>query len=95
VTASEHRIFDLPALPRSPEAEHEGHQPLIDRLEALVRRGQADGIFDARLPPAWLAAAFISLAHAAGDAVRAGRMESGEALESLKRSVWRLFGVDR
>jgi AcrR family transcriptional regulator len=95
VTASEHRIFDLPAVPRSPEDEYEGHRPLTDRLEVLVRRGQEDGIFDARLPAPWLVAAFISLAHAAGEEVRTGRLQPGDALESLKRSMWRLYGVDR
>lgn len=82
-------------MPTTPEGELEGHLPLIERLEALVMRGQQEGVFDTRLPASWLAAAFVGLSHVAGEEVKAGRMQNRDALGALKRSVWRLYGVDR
>jgi hypothetical protein len=79
---------------QAPEDEYEGHRPFLDRLEPLVRRGQRDGVFDSRLPAPWLVAAFIGLAHTAGQEVRAGRMKPDDGLRILKRSLWRLYGID-
>ena len=79
--------------PMSAEAEYELHRPILDRLEQLVRRGQRTGEFDPDLPPSWLLAAFLSLAHAAAGEVRAGRMDAEEAGEALRITVQRVFGA--
>jgi AcrR family transcriptional regulator len=92
--ASAHGVFHLPMVSQAPEDEYEGHRPFLDRLEPLVRRGQRDGVFDSRLPAPWLVAAFIGLAHTAGQEVRAGRMKPDDGLRILKRSLWRLYGID-
>jgi AcrR family transcriptional regulator len=94
-TADEYRIFNLPSVPTSPEDSYEGHRPLYERLEPLITRGQSDGVFDRRLSPNWLLAVFFSLAHAAGDEVRSGRMSNDDAFQALKRSIWRIYGIDR
>ena len=76
------------------EAEsHDLHRPIFDRLDRLVRRGQAAGEFDDRLSPTWLLAATLALGHAAGGEVGAGRMSAEEASASLRRSILRVFGA--
>jgi AcrR family transcriptional regulator len=72
---------------------HDFHVPILDRVEQLVRRGQAAGAFDRELPVTWLAAAFLGLMHTAADAVAAGRLDSEQAGRALRRSVPPLFGV--
>lgn len=94
-TAIEHNIFALPPVPVTLDDQYEGHLPLLERLQDLTARGQHAEVFDQRLPTQWLAAAFIGLAHAAGDEVGSGRMSSDEALVALKRSIWRLYGIDK
>jgi AcrR family transcriptional regulator len=79
--------------PMSAEEEQELQQPVLDRLERLVRRGQRSGDFDRRLPVAWLLAAFLALSHAAADEVAAGRVGAGDAAVALRRSVAGAFGV--
>lgn len=69
------------------------HQPVLDRLERLIRRGQDAGDFDRQLPPAWLLAATVGLGHTAGDEVGAGRMTAEQATAALRRSVLRVFGA--
>ena len=86
-------LMDLRA-PMSAEEEHELHRPILDRLERLIRRGQRARIFDQRLPPTWLLAAFLALSHAAAEEVRAGRMTADDAARSLRRTVRRVFGIN-
>ena len=80
--------------PMSAEEEHERHRPILDRLERLIRRGQRARVFDRRLSPPWLLAAFLALSHAAAEEVRAGRMSNDDAARSLRRTVRRVFGVN-
>jgi AcrR family transcriptional regulator len=75
------------------EAVHALHLPVLDRLGRLIRRGQRSGAFDRRLPPAWLASAFLGLMHASADEVAAGRVTADEAGAALRRAVPRLFGA--
>jgi AcrR family transcriptional regulator len=69
------------------------HRPMFDRLDRLVRRGQAAGEFDDQLSPTWLLAATLALGHAAGGEVGAGRMSAEDASASLRRSILRVFGA--
>jgi AcrR family transcriptional regulator len=66
------------------------HLPVTERLERLVRRGQAEGELDARWTPAWVVRAAVALGHAAGDAVNDGTMSSKEARATLRRSLMKL-----
>jgi hypothetical protein len=65
---------------------HAFHGPVLARVEALARRGDFAGT------PAWLAAAFLALMHAAAEEVAAGRMTDAAAGEALRESIPRLFG---
>jgi AcrR family transcriptional regulator len=81
---------------RAPLAAEEGlalHRPILERLERLVKRGQRAGEFELRLPPTWLLASFLALAHTAAEEVRAGRMSAEEAAIALKSSVARVFAT--
>ncbi len=78
---------DVPATPAA-------HQPVIDRLTTLIRRGQRSGEFAKGLPVPWLVTATIALGHAAGAEVGVGRMSNRQAVVALRTSLSRLLGVD-
>ncbi|MGW0517179.1 TetR/AcrR family transcriptional regulator [Crossiella sp. NPDC003009] len=76
------------------EADHARHQPVVDHLDRLLTRGRRSGEFTTDVPTPWLATAVVTLGHAAGDAVNAGRMTLPDATEALARSVLRVCGVN-
>jgi hypothetical protein len=45
---------------------------VLDRLEPLIARGQADGVFRADVPAAWHLAMILALIHAASGTLQAG-----------------------
>jgi TetR/AcrR family transcriptional repressor of mexCD-oprJ operon len=67
------------------------HEPLIGVLEELVARGRDEGVFRTDLPAQWLVTVFYALIHAAGDDVRAKRVESADALQILTATVRDVF----
>ena len=69
------------------------HEPILERLERLARRGQRSGDFDPDVAASWLATAFLALMHAAAEDVAAGRASVGAAADALARSVPRLFAA--
>jgi AcrR family transcriptional regulator len=69
----------------------ERHGPVATALEALVRRGQQRGEFDAALDPRWIVAATIALGHAAGDRVAAGAATAEEATAVLQDTLLRIL----
>ncbi len=48
------------------------HGPVLDRLEPLIERGQADGVFRPDVPAAWHLAMILALIHAASGTLQAG-----------------------
>lgn len=74
---------------------HQFHEPILERLEDLAARGQADGSFDGSVTAEWLAAAFLGLVHTAADEVARGRMDREEARAALEASIPNVFGVSR
>jgi AcrR family transcriptional regulator len=74
-----------------PQESYDRHAPIIDRLQALIRRGQDTGEFDPSLSPTWLLAATMALGHAAGNEVASGRMTSTEAGKAMRESILRLY----
>ncbi|MEU4443201.1 TetR/AcrR family transcriptional regulator [Actinosynnema sp. NPDC050801] len=74
-------------------ADRARHRPVVDHLDRLLTRGKDSGEFTDDVPTSWLATAVVSLGHAAGEAVKAGRMPLPEATEALARSVLRVCGV--
>lgn len=75
----------------TPEQDRERHEPVLARLERVIVRGQRDGDLDPDLPVSWILAAVLSLAHAAGEEVRFGRMTSDQAVRILRVSIPRLL----
>jgi len=84
-------LLHLASPPQSAEQELQQHEPILGPLEHLIKRGQRTGEFDRTLPVGWLLAATIALGHAAGEEVRARRMTTQQALDTLRRSIPRLF----
>lgn len=83
-------LLHLSTAPVSPERERDRHAPIMDRLRAVVERGQRDGDIDPDLEVGWVLAAVLALGHAAGEEVRAGRMDSDQAVGALRISIPRL-----
>lgn len=69
------------------------HGPLRARLLALLQRGQADGLFRADVPPAWLLATYFALVHLAGDQINAGVLDPAAAEPVLYATIAGAFGV--
>ncbi|MFC7549648.1 TetR/AcrR family transcriptional regulator [Plantactinospora sp. GCM10030261] len=69
------------------------HAAVNERLERLIRHGQATGEFDKALSPAWLVSATVALGHAAGGEVAAGRMTTAQTALALRQSILRLYGA--
>jgi AcrR family transcriptional regulator len=57
--------------------------PVFHRLAALLRRGQAEGVFRRDLPERWLLTTYFTLVHAAGREVAAGAMTTEDAEHAL------------
>ncbi|MGI5419506.1 TetR/AcrR family transcriptional regulator [Actinomadura luteofluorescens] len=83
----------ISAVPVSPRADHERHEPVADRIGRVIERGRRGGEFDDRLPVGWLVAAAIALAHAASEERQAGRMPGAVADDALRASLLRLLGA--
>ncbi|MGC4874935.1 TetR/AcrR family transcriptional regulator [Micromonospora sp. DT43] len=79
----------IASLPVSPHTDQERHAPIADRIGRVIRRGQASGEFDKKVPAEWLTAVTIKIGHAAGEEVEAGRMRPAEAAEALRTVLLR------
>jgi TetR/AcrR family transcriptional regulator, mexCD-oprJ operon repressor len=67
------------------------HEPMLRVLQALVARGRDEGAFRTDLPASWLVTTVYALIHAAGDDVRAGRVDADDALQILATTVRDVF----
>ncbi|NUR98995.1 MAG: helix-turn-helix transcriptional regulator [Kribbellaceae bacterium] len=67
------------------------HDPLTDRLEPLIRRGQRSGEITRDLSAHWLVTTLISLGHAAGESVAAGHLTPRTAYKSLHTTLTRIL----
>lgn len=83
----------ISTLPVSPQADHDRHSPIADRIGQVIERGRQTGEFDDQLPLGWLVAATVKLAHSASEEQQAGRMSSQEAEHALRTSVLRMLGA--
>lgn len=82
--------LQLSAPPVTAEQDRDRHAPILQRLSAVIERGQRQGDIDPDLAVGWVLAAVLALGHAAGEEVRAGRMDSAQAIEALRVSIPRL-----
>ncbi|MEV3964037.1 TetR/AcrR family transcriptional regulator [Nocardia sp. NPDC050193] len=79
------------ALPITAREDHARHAPIADRIGQVIRRGQATGEFDSRLPADWLVVAAIRLAHAASEEGSSGRMTGAAAERAFTTSLMRIL----
>lgn len=89
------RLIDSLTALHEPEQLERLHQPILERLARIVRRGQRSGAFDQHLPLDWTLAALLALFHATAREVSAGRISADDAAATLARAVPRLLASDR
>lgn len=78
---------------QDPDADWARHDPIRQRLERVIKRGQDTGDFDRQLPPTWIATVAMVLGHAVAEDVVAGRMPAEQATTALELSVLRVLGL--
>jgi AcrR family transcriptional regulator len=79
---------------RLPQAELQAeHGPVLDRLEPLIARGQADGVFRADVPAAWHLAVVLALVHTASATLQAGHGTADQIESALVETVLGAMGV--
>ncbi|GAA4922508.1 AcrR family transcriptional regulator [Nonomuraea thailandensis] len=83
----------LGALPVTARDDQVRHAPVAELLERVIRRGQADGEFDAGLPAQWLVEVTIRLAHAASEETAAGRLSKEESRRAFHTTLLRALGI--
>ena len=71
------------------------HAPVLRRLLALLRRGQAEGVFRRDLPEQWLLTTYFTLVHAAGREVAAGALTADDAERALVSTVLAAYSAPR
>lgn len=59
------------------------HSAVLETLEPLIERGQADGTFRADVPAAWHLSMLMALMHAASGELRAGHVTDADAETAL------------
>jgi AcrR family transcriptional regulator len=74
-----HGLLALNTARLSAEELHRRHLPMLDQLEPLIERGQAEGVFRADLPVVWHLAVVRAIVHAASAAIQGGRLTEAEA----------------
>ena len=73
------------------DARRRLHETAIARVHGLVERGREQGDFRTDLPTEWLVASSFALIHAAGEEVRARRLEQSAAAQVLRATMRALF----
>ncbi|MGW3989744.1 TetR/AcrR family transcriptional regulator [Streptomyces sp. NPDC004830] len=67
------------------------HSGPAARVETLIARGRAEGVFRTDLPIAWLVNVMHSVMHSAADEIRAGRLTSEHAAGHITATVQAAF----
>jgi AcrR family transcriptional regulator len=75
----------------SPETLRQTHEAGYAHARQLFAAGMQQGDFRTDVPVAWLVSVFHALLHAAGDDVRAGRLDSATALHALTTTMRAAF----
>lgn len=71
----------------TPGTLRRAHERSLAAVHRLIARGRETGEFRTDLPADWQVTCFYTLLHAAGDDVRAGRVDPAAALDALTRSL--------
>lgn len=75
------------------ETDRRQHEPILDRIRAVIARGQNQGEFDGSLPAQWFATVTVELAHAAAYEADAGRMSAEESDTALRATLLRALAA--
>lgn len=67
------------------------HDPLLHRVQTLIRRGQGAGTFRTDLPEQWLITTAFSLMHAAAGDVATGRIKADDAARLITATLLAAF----
>ncbi len=67
------------------------HDPILQRVQALISRGQRAGTFRTDLPEQWLITTAFSLMHAAAEDAAAGRVEADDAARLITATLLAAF----
>jgi AcrR family transcriptional regulator len=70
-----------------PERIRAHHDEPMRRVRALIERGQGDGVFRGDLPVDWLVAVFYATMHGAAGEIRAGRLDSADAVRVITATL--------
>ena len=77
-----------------PQAELQAkHGPVLDRLEPLIERGQADDVFRPDVPAAWHLAVVLALVHTASATLQAGHGTPDKIESALVATVLGAVGA--
>jgi AcrR family transcriptional regulator len=67
------------------------HDWILGRLQAVIDRGQAAGVFRTDLPEGWLISISYSVMHAAAEDCAAGRLDPGAAAQAITATLLAAF----
>ena len=84
-------IADAAAAQLSPDALRRTHEAGHAHARRVFEAGRQGGEFRTDVPTDWLVSVFHALLHAAGDDVRAGRLDGEEALHALTTTMRAAF----
>jgi AcrR family transcriptional regulator len=87
------RLFEVAQRELGPARLREHHDPAMRRIEQLLTRGQAEGVFRTDLPLSWLVTTIYTLLHAAAEEVNAGRLDPAEAGPALDATLQSTLAV--
>jgi TetR/AcrR family transcriptional regulator, mexCD-oprJ operon repressor len=88
-------IAEAAAAQLSTDALRRTHEAAHAHVRRLIEDGRARGEVRRDVPTAWLVSVFHALLHAAGDDVRAGRLDGDDALHALLTTVRAAFAPGR
>lgn len=67
------------------------HEEPMQRVQQLIERGQAEGVFRSDLPTSWLVGTMHSVMHNAADEINAGRLTTDQAADCITATVLAAF----
>lgn len=84
-------IAEAAAAQLSPDALRRTHASAHAHIQRMFEEGMARGEFRTDVPPDWLVSVYQALLHAAGEDVRAGRLDEATALHALITTIRAAF----
>jgi TetR/AcrR family transcriptional repressor of mexCD-oprJ operon len=67
------------------------HDVPLRRIQSILDRGRAEGVFRTDLPAAWLLATYYGVMHGAADEINAGRLSEEDAPGVITRTLLAAF----